>query len=282
MKKEKIILFVGVLLTVFLVTGAALAETVRNKNEDTYALVHMISLGIAIRGLSFNEVGMGYIEEDNHGNFLTSLSLSECQEHIADKLMDRRGSSFKYVGRGVYTLEGAYGRFLCIDQKELINRYSDDSWRAIDFDFLEQYPKEIPLVFNEKEIESYTLFPLNKDQKEAREITNKLDEYMKEKTERIWKTSFDCSQDLAPRERLICTDEKLASLDIKANDLYEQVLKKYQKDQTAIEKLQAMRKKWDKRWISYPLGIEDMFLKRIDFLNCLIEKSMEQCTPPEK
>lgn len=63
---------------------------------------------------------------------------------------------------------------------------------------------------------------------------------------RTFATSFDCTnlQKLKPREVLVCTDEKLATLDLKLDEIYKKAIEAYKDDVEKTAELKKSQREW--------------------------------------
>lgn len=157
-------------------------------SDADYYLVDLKSIGLAVRGYSRTEVGGGFIyasfDKNTKETILNKYSQTECADEIAIQLLNFKASPlFTYHENGVYSNEGAFGRFVCMKAGMIPNDMisKNGTFRSLSKEFLDKYSDKIPLNFTESEFKDYTIFPLDDDQETARKLTDELNKAINSK-----------------------------------------------------------------------------------------------------
>ncbi|MBD5405155.1 hypothetical protein HDR59_01235 [bacterium] len=244
-------------------------------SDDLYTMVKFESVGFAVRGESDTLIGCISTITDNNKKTET-YSLENCLEKMHYELEESSKYTpfFNYINNGVWDSEGSYVRFACIKLKDIESYISQKSFCNVDYDkFFNKYEDKLPKELKEEDFDKYTILPFEKDEKLAREYSDKLNTLMNT----TYKTSFDCSlENLSDRENLICHNKELADKDIELNSLYKKVVSKY-KGTEDLQKIKSSQQKWVREYLIHVDDILDSYKDRIKYLKCLIEKDFNEC-----
>ncbi|GAB7141378.1 hypothetical protein RsTz2092_13610 [Deferribacterales bacterium RsTz2092] len=296
LSKEMPLIFIIVLLVVAISCADA----------DKYVVIQLTSGGFELpRDLWGNDdIVCGHISYTNKKGILT-YHKNQCLEAVIDGLQGAMKWSGDYFTNGVLTDDGGYARFICVPYIFTKNAGLSEDYLMVKTDkLILESNGRIAGKFIDSEISEYTILPLEQDQQEARELTDKLNARLshglrglidekspaqKQVGKLIYKTSFKCDMDgnnLYLVEKLICTDEELAKLDLQLNELYKKVLKAYNAKTEYLSKI----KKWQVRWNNNKLDKRDVkvlinsYKERIAYFNCLLKdgSNYNSCEPLDK
>lgn len=143
-------------------------------NSKGYVLVDLYSTGFIVSGQSLTDIGGGRLD------FRRSVSIKkpvvysqqECIDKIKDNLVGNKeyNSFFEYKGNGAYSIGGAWARYICVQNIHIkANMINEEQF------ITKYFMDKLPQNFIESEVSDYTIFPLDKNQKTARKLTDQLD-----------------------------------------------------------------------------------------------------------
>jgi len=133
-----------------------------------------------IPGQSLTDIGGGAIDfQRNADNNIEPITYSkeECLEQIKNNIINNAkfNTMFGYIGTGVYRIEGAFGRYLCVNQ----NHFQENDINITDFsaslttEFIDK--SKIPTTFTHDEFTHYTIFPLEEYYMTTSDMSDKMD-----------------------------------------------------------------------------------------------------------
>lgn len=253
-------------------------------DDSQFVLTDFQSLGIALQGQSQTKVGGGEFEtvRKDRAKSLKSYSMEGCKNRIKELILTTRKTddSFGYESNGVYLLGGSFGRYFCIEYDIAQKYFVDENFWTVGEKFYSDFSDKIPNEIEPEKVLTYTIFPLLKDQKEAKKVTENLDNELAKSIKQVHKTSYDCyAENLSRLEKTICTDSELAELDVQLNKAYRSALKKHPKD---TDKIKDSQREWLNFLNKYPnsfsiRSIGSAYNSRLIYLNCLLDKDFKKC-----
>jgi hypothetical protein len=122
-----------------------------------------------IRGEDPNTVSGGifdsiYSKETNKKEF-KAYSKIDCANEIQKNIEIEQKSSplFKDYGKGIYSIEGAYGRYVCVASSDIKDDMINKSnfFISLTGKFWDEYSQQIPNKIREEDFVNYSLFPLD-------------------------------------------------------------------------------------------------------------------------